>query len=42
MELRKKLDEILAIPRERWSDKDREFMQLATEPKMLNLLHGIK
>lgn len=41
-ELRRKLDEILAIPREKWTHKDMEFMKLATEPKMLNLLHSAK
>ena len=42
MELRKKLDEILSIPREKWTQSDIEFMKLATEPKMLSLLHSVK
>lgn len=42
IELRRKLNEILSIPREKWTQKEIEFMKLASEPKMLSLLHSVK
>ena len=42
IELRRRLDDIMRIPRDKWNQNDIEFMKLATEPKMLSLLHSLK
>lgn len=41
-EIKRKMEEILRIPREHWSLADIEFMKMATEPKMFALLRSLK
>jgi len=40
-EIKKKMQEIMSTPMERWSKTDSEFMKMATEDEMLELLQNL-
>ena len=42
MEIKRRVQEIMSSPMESWSKTDVEFIKMATEPKMLELLQNVK
>jgi len=42
LEIKKKMQEIIETPMEKWSKTDAEFIKMATEPEMLELLQNVK
>jgi hypothetical protein len=41
-EIKRKLDEVLKIPKEKWTSTDLEFIKMATEPGMYAVLQSLK
>lgn len=37
-EIKKKVDKIMAIPKEKWTKRDIEFMKIAQQSKLLDVL----
>ena len=41
-EIKRKFDKLVLIPKEKWNEKEREFMKIATDPKVFKKLEQIK
>ena len=41
-EIKRKFEKLVLIPKEKWNEKEREFMKIATDPKVFKKLEQIK